>query len=265
MFSNEYFIAGYSGDNVPYDMGLILTALISNNVKTYFEYVALLSKWNDMMIKNNFSQMLNEIRSTRYFLDPIKLKYFVTDQSKVELGKQYYKNIPNFEFLLSILWESVFPCHQKQVLDNYKRPKLKICKWKGIELPCESIFSKSITDKGICCSFNRDKADKIYVESTFTKIILELQQIDKLKTPTRGEVPNWYANKREPTLKTGDNMGLYIEVDSSTDYQGYFSISSDFLSPTILIGPSGKIFNLNKLGNRSAFRRSLIVHLEISC
>ncbi len=231
MLVNEKFFKGYSGNNPMYDLQIILNALISKDAKTYFEYFALKSGVENLNLKNiSDISIINQYSSTRYFLDPLNWKNFVSDNSKEELAMQWYKNIANFEFLFSIIWQSFYSC------------PLKRCKWKGIELPCESIFSKSITDIGVCCSFNRERVDEIYVESSFTKIILELQQVDELKTPTQRKVPDWYTNKQEPKIQTGDNMGLYIEIDSDTEYLGTLSVNSDFLSQTILIGPSGKFF-----------------------
>ncbi len=43
-----------------------------------------------------------------------------------------------------------------------KNSLLKKCKWKGIEIPCSSIFKKFPTDQGLCCSFNMKAADEIF-------------------------------------------------------------------------------------------------------
>ncbi len=243
MFFDENFYGGYSGESIEHDLGISIQALVVEDTNKYFEQLALKSEFESLALQSNNSEM-KKLYSTRYFLNPVKWKYMVRDKSKEEMAKQLFTNIANFEFLMSLIWHSVFPCHH--VLDYTICSQLKKCKWKGIELPCESIFSKTITDDGLCCSFNRDTADEIYVESTFTKMLMELQLIDKLKTPTLGKVPEWYYKKQEPKTKTGHNMGLYIEIDSCTGYLTHLSIKSDFKSQTILIGPSGKN-NITKL------------------
>jgi len=199
--------------------------------------------WWQKMQKHAFQ--INHFSTTRYFLNTVEWTSFLTDKSKEKLGKQFYKNMTNFDFLISLMWQSVSPCHQKYQFMHWTVGNLKKCTWKGIDIPCESIFSKISTDSGICCSFNKERADEIYVESTFTKIFTELQEADKFRSLTLGKVPDWYTNQGEPKVKTGKNMGLYIEIDLHTDDLGYFSINSDFVSQTILIGQSGNNYRGN--------------------
>jgi hypothetical protein len=42
---------------------------------------------------------------------------------------------------------------------------LKKCFWKGVRISCAAIFEKFPTDRGMCCSFNRQAAEDIFVES----------------------------------------------------------------------------------------------------
>jgi hypothetical protein len=223
------------------DMEIILKGLVTKDVKNYFQYISLLSEFVNLVLKGN-QTIAEQIDTTKHFLDPLKGNEIIAHTSKEELSKEFFKNEIFFEFLLSIMWDSVFPCYKKQgYFSESSATTLKECKWKGIEIPCESIFSKSITDTGICCSFNQAKADEIYVASTYTKTIQKLQQDDQLRSETQGIVPDWYRNKQVQTTKTGENMGLYVKIDSNSDSLGYFSINSDFSSQTVLVGPKGKI------------------------
>ena len=36
---------------------------------------------------------------------------------------------------------------------------LKDCRWKGRRVSCSAIFTMYPTDRGMCCSFNKPKAD----------------------------------------------------------------------------------------------------------
>ena len=77
-----------------------------------------------------------------------------------------------FEKYFSLLWYSSLPCFDVQ---NYTSQKsgdtalLKMCVWKGVRIPCSAIFKKVPTDSGMCCAFNKEKAEKIFVESKYTR------------------------------------------------------------------------------------------------
>ena len=77
-----------------------------------------------------------------------------------------------FEKYFSLLWYSSLPCFDVQ---NYTSQKngdtalLKMCVWKGVHIPCSAIFKKVPTDSGMCCAFNKEKAEKIFVESKYTR------------------------------------------------------------------------------------------------
>ena len=39
---------------------------------------------------------------------------------------------------------------------------IKRCIWKGVRVSCSSIFSMYPTDRGMCCSFNMQKAEEMF-------------------------------------------------------------------------------------------------------
>ncbi len=72
-------------------------------------------------------------------------------------------NIRAYESVFGLMWGSTLPCHA-----NFRDPEfsmLKRCRWKGERISCSAIFTMFPTDRGMCCTFNMDAADKIFKES----------------------------------------------------------------------------------------------------
>jgi len=169
-----------------------------------------------------------------YFLGETNNKNLDINHNIEELAKQYYKNVTDFEFLLSILLKSSFSCSEERVNSIFKE-----CKWRGIKIPCSSIFSKSFADIGICCSFNKAKADEMYVNSSYIKVIQNQEKYDELRFESKGNDSVLFQSKFEPKIKPGKNMGLYLEIDSHINDVREFSVESDFESLDVLIGQIG--------------------------
>ena len=51
----------------------------------------------------------------------------------------------------------------------------------GVFANCADIFKMTPTDEGMCCSFNMPAAEEIYINSEYTRIIAELQNISRGK------------------------------------------------------------------------------------
>ena len=74
------------------------------------------------------------------------------------------------------------PCFDiKNISSKYKdqRSLIKQCYWKDTEVDCSAIFKATPTDKGICCTFNLEKAEKMFKKSIFEKTIKKLQEMDQ--------------------------------------------------------------------------------------
>ncbi len=104
------------------------------------------------------------------------------------------------------MWYGHLPCFDiAGITSDHKgqNSMLKYCAWKGIPIPCAAIFDTFPTDKGICCSFNMQSADKIFRESRFTKIIKKLQNRGKSRAFDDTEKPDWYKRANEPKTRSG--------------------------------------------------------------
>ena len=113
--------------------------------------------------------------------------------------------------MLSILWYSKLPCfdiENKTSEVEGETGLLKLCKWKGKTIPCSKIFKKVLTDQGVCCAFNTNVADKIFIKSTYTETIKELEEKEetlafKAKNLTGWD---WYLKSKEPKSQSGCRM-----------------------------------------------------------
>jgi hypothetical protein len=51
---------------------------------------------------------------------------------------------------------------------------------------------------GMCCSFNKDRADNLFKESLYTKILSKLQNFAKENAFEDSHTPTWYTVQKEP-------------------------------------------------------------------
>ena len=87
-----------------------------------------------------------------------------------------------YESLLEILWYSQLPCFDVKNITSTAQDELsmiKKCSWKEKEMPCQAIFKTLPTDRGMCCSFNMEKAENIFQKSTFSDLVQDMQEFDK--------------------------------------------------------------------------------------
>jgi amiloride-sensitive sodium channel len=169
--------------------------------------------------------------------------------NKMEDLKANFFNAPTLQIglvseILSILWYSKLPCFDidgKTSEVDGETGLLKLCKWKGKTIPCSKIFKKALTDQGVCCVFNTDDADKIFIKSKYTETIKELQEKEealafKAKNLTGWD---WYLKNKEPKSQSGSRMGLTLVLDAHSDILTEYSISSDFKEIVAAIIPPG--------------------------
>ncbi len=169
--------------------------------------------------------------------------------SKINDLKAKYFNAPSLQFglvseILSILWYSKLPCFDivgKTSEVDGETGLLKLCKWKGKTIPCSKMFKKALTDQGVCCVFNTDDADKIFIKSKYTETIKELQEKEeglafKAKNLNGWD---WYLKNMEPKSQSGSRMGLTLVLDAHSDILTEYSISSDFKDIVAAIIPPG--------------------------
>ena len=70
---------------------------------------------------------------------------------------------------------------------------IKDCIWKGQRLSCSAIFTMQPTDQGMCCSFNKEKADEMFQTSPYQAQLLRLTDQDKTNSRDDSRLPEWQA------------------------------------------------------------------------
>ena len=146
-----------------------------------------------------------------------------------------------FKSIFSALWYASLPCFNVQgITANFADvgTLLKYCEWKGMTVPCSSIFTPFPTDIGMCCTFNMKAAEDIFQKNTYVDLLQEMQSYTKNSSMTSSSVPSKYIRDNEPKTAPGRNKGLNILIDTQSYLISPGSINSDFHGFLGLIGPS---------------------------
>ena len=163
-------------------------------------------------------------------------KKFVQEHVTGNEISQFYES--HFE----LLWYLNLPCFdvKGRTSDvNGQKSLFKKCVWKGKVINCSAIFKKIPTDKGMCCGFNKDIAENIFVQSKYTNVIKKLEMSDKTNAFESADLPLWYVEKGEPKSQVGRKRGLTVILDAHNDLLTEFSINSDYQGFTAVVSPPG--------------------------
>ena len=132
---------------------------------------------------------------------------------------------------------------------------LRDCIWKGRRISCAAIFSMQPTDQGMCCTFNKDKADEMFRENSFRDQIVRLTGQDKDNSRYGSKVPEWqvlthfmhsnilkllrlyFFTRYAPIAESGKSMGLSIMLDAHNDALSTSTTLDNFMvtSPILAI------------------------------
>ena len=143
----------------------------------------------------------------------------------LDMEKSY---LPLFE----LLWYAQMPCVDVKGITSEKKDELsfiKRCYWKNKPISCNSIFQKRPTDRGMCCSFNMEKAEQILKGSKYTNAISLRQEEEGKNGFEKDEKPQWYVNNSEPKPEAGRNKGLTLVVDRHSDKLSPSTVTDNFL------------------------------------
>ena len=117
----------------------------------------------------------------------------------------------SYTALFELLWYSQIPCFDVENVTSYKEGygirteirvlltslqvfligMIKSCVWKGRNLSCASIFSMYPTDRGMCCTFNKQRADEMFQASRYQDEVTKLNSQDKESSFEDSAVPPW--------------------------------------------------------------------------
>ena len=113
---------------------------------------------------------------------------------------------------------------------------LKSCIWKGQEYPCKLLFQNVPTDQGMCCSFNMKKAEEMFKESQYQKLIQKMQNEDfdqSIPVNTKIDI----ISDDELTPEAGRNKGLQLVLDAHAEKVSGGTIQGDFDGFYSTVGP----------------------------
>ena len=120
---------------------------------------------------------------------------------------------------------------------------IKSCVWKGEKLSCSSIFSMYPTDRGMCCTFNKQKANEMFKRTRFQEQLDRLSGQDKDLSFENSATPPWlvlsplyyhllsytvFINRYDAVPQSGQSKGLVLVLDAHSDLVTGSSISNDF-------------------------------------
>ena len=111
---------------------------------------------------------------------------------------------------------------------------IKKCLWKNKRVSCSAIFSMHPTDRGMCCSFNKQKADMMFRESRYQEQMVRMNDLDKTNSFEDSGVPDWQVQfssvffhkngkpmfskcRFDPLPESGSSRGLTLVLDAHTD------------------------------------------------
>ena len=155
-----------------------------------------------------------------------------------EAKREYQENFDrmdmhkSYESLFELLWYTQMPCFDTgdfNINAEHRNGMIKSCSWKGIRMPCSKLFKAAPTDRGMCCSFNVDAANKMFKSSKYQKMILKMQERDSSMALDRFETGTEMNETKEYfTPEAGVSKGLALMLDSHSNLVSKSSISDDF-------------------------------------
>ena len=87
-----------------------------------------------------------------------------------------------YESLFEILWYSQMPCFDVRNVTSDAKDQMSVikrCYWKEMEMACPVIFQTLPTDRGMCCAFNKEKAEDIFKKTKYGDAVKRMQQSDQ--------------------------------------------------------------------------------------
>eukprot|EP00095_Tigriopus_kingsejongensis_P010138 maker-scaffold75_size407189-snap-gene-3.16 protein:Tk10138 transcript:maker-scaffold75_size407189-snap-gene-3.16-mRNA-1 annotation:"pickpocket protein 28-like" len=177
-----------------------------------------------------------------------------TNQLKTRLLKQYNRlNLTAaFDKIFELLWYSQLPCYDvtnvAEMKTKVSRGLLRRCEWKGVKMSCSAIFETFPTDRGMCCSFNIEKANDVFKAGKYRDMVSKLQLRDRQRSWVNTSVPRSYTQKGEPKSEAGVNKGLRLILDAHTNLLSMSSVTEDFQGFLAIVHSKGS-YPLSALKN----------------
>ena len=127
------------------------------------------------------------------------------------------------------------------------------CLWRGQPINCAAIFRMQPTDQGMCCSFNKEKAEEMFMEGRYKEHLINMIAQDENQAMGDSQLPEWwdtllnykfiqmillmiqilaYLTKCYPRFdsapEAGESRGLDLILDAHTDLITASSVTKPF-------------------------------------
>ena len=66
------------------------------------------------------------------------------------------------------------------------------CLWRGQPINCAAIFRMQPTDQGMCCSFNKEKAEEMFMEGRYKEHLVNMIAQDENQAMGDSQLPEWW-------------------------------------------------------------------------
>ena len=163
--------------------------------------------------------------------------------------REYHEKFGGLEFekiyqpMFDLLWYTQLPCSDVRGWTSDVKDELsfiKRCYWKENPIACSAVFRKQPTDRGMCCSFNIEKAEKLLKKSKYTNVISARQKHDSEYSFESSEKPQWFLKNDEPTPNVGVKNGLTLVFDAHSNRLSKSSVTDNFYGVPLLIEDKDK-------------------------
>ena len=164
----------------------------------------------------------------------------------------------SFMPLFELFWYSQLPCSDVRGLTSEAKDELsfiKNCYWKEKQINCNAVFQKRPTNRGMCCSFNMEKAENILKDSKYKTAISKQQFKDSEHGFKDNKIVDdntqWFITNDEPKSKSGIHKGLTLVVDAHSDRLSSASVSDNFHGFPIIVEDSQNFPMIGFSGKRA--------------
>ena len=175
----------YTKSDVSYKGGFVYTTYIT---KQLFGVTKAIDGITARTVCRASPNVPTGIKTLNTIFDPSKS---LERKTKEELAKKQYHdyfgklNVKKaYEKLFELFWYTKLPCFDVKGFSKQKDEMsvIKRCYWRGEMVDCASIFVTRPTDRGMCCTFNVENAEKVFKATRYGNVSSAMQKGDKAKS-----------------------------------------------------------------------------------
>ena len=154
---------------------------------------------DDHLGTNEEKNLTTGIKTLNLLLDPSKAPE--RERKAKEAKEKYHQHfdqmdVPkSYKNLFELFWYTKLPCFDVQDVTSKTEEEttslIKRCSWKGETIDCAAIFVTRPTDRGMCCAFNIEEAEKMFNAKIYANVTSSLQTFDRENSFGTKTLPDW--------------------------------------------------------------------------